>query len=40
MAAKSSKGKKSTQRKLTAILSADAVGYSRMMGVGSAPIGF
>ncbi len=32
MAAKSSKGKKSTQRKLTAILSADVVGYSRLMG--------
>ena len=27
-----SKGKKSTQRKLTAILSADVVGYSRLMG--------
>ncbi len=32
MAAKSSKAKKSTQRKLTAILSADVVGYSRLMG--------
>ena len=29
-----SKGKKSTQRKLTAILSADVVGYSRLMGEG------
>ena len=27
-----SKGKKGTQRKLTAILSADVVGYSRLMG--------
>ena len=27
-----SKGKKSTQRKLTAILSADVVGYSRLIG--------
>ena len=27
-----SKGKKSTQRKLTAILCADVVGYSRLMG--------
>jgi len=26
------KGKKSTQRKLTAILCADVVGYSRLMG--------
>ena len=26
------KGKKDTQRKLTAILSADVVGYSRLMG--------
>ena len=26
------KGKKGTQRKLTAILSADVVGYSRLMG--------
>ncbi len=32
MASKSSKGKKSTQRKLTAILCADVVGYSRLMG--------
>ncbi len=32
MASKGSKGKKSTQRKLTAILSADVVGYSRLMG--------
>ena len=32
MAAKSSKAKKSTQRKLTAILCADVVGYSRLMG--------
>ena len=32
MAAKSSKGKKGTQRKLTAILCADVVGYSRLMG--------
>ena len=32
MAAKSGKGKKSTQRKLTAIFSADVVGYSRLMG--------
>ena len=32
MAAKSSKGKKGTQRKLTAILSADVAGYSRLMG--------
>ncbi len=31
MAAKSSKGKKTT-RKLTAILSADVAGYSRLMG--------
>ena len=30
MASKSSKGKKSTQRKLTAILSADVVGYNRL----------
>ena len=26
------KGKRGTQRKLTAILSADVVGYSRLMG--------
>ena len=32
MAAKSNKGKKTTQRKLTAILCADVVGYSRLMG--------
>ncbi len=32
MAAKGSKGKKATQRKLTAILCADVVGYSRLMG--------
>ena len=32
MASKSSKSKKSTQRKLTAILCADVVGYSRLMG--------
>ncbi|MBW7998542.1 MAG: adenylate/guanylate cyclase domain-containing protein, partial [Candidatus Glassbacteria bacterium] len=32
MAAKSTKGKKSTQRKLAAILCADVVGYSRLMG--------
>ena len=32
MAARSSKGKKNTQRKLTAILCADVVGYSRLMG--------
>ncbi len=32
MAAKSSKGKRSTHRKLTAILCADVVGYSRLMG--------
>ncbi len=32
MAAKSSKAKKGTQRKLTAILSADVHGYSRLMG--------
>ena len=32
MAAKAGKAKKSTQRKLTAILSADVVGYSRLMG--------
>jgi len=32
MASKSSKTKKSTQRKLTAILCADVVGYSRLMG--------
>ena len=31
MAAKSSKAKKGTQRKLTAILCADVVGYSRLM---------
>ena len=30
--AKSSKGEKSTQRKLTAILCANVVGYSRLMG--------
>ena len=32
MASKGTKGKKGTQRKLTAILSADVVGYSRLMG--------
>ena len=32
MASKSGKGKKATQRKLTTILSADVVGYSRLMG--------
>jgi class 3 adenylate cyclase len=32
MAAKASKAKKGTQRKLTAILCADVVGYSRLMG--------
>ena len=32
MASKSSKAKKTTQRKLTAILSADVVDYSRLMG--------
>ena len=32
MASKSSKAKKSTQRKLTATLCADVVGYSRLMG--------
>ncbi len=32
MASKSSKAKKTTQRKLTAILCADVVGYSRLMG--------
>ena len=32
MAAKSTKSKKGTQRKLTAILSADVAGYSRLMG--------
>ncbi|MCZ6645247.1 MAG: adenylate/guanylate cyclase domain-containing protein, partial [SAR324 cluster bacterium] len=32
MASKSSKGRKSTQRKLTAILCADVAGYSRLMG--------
>ena len=32
MAANSSKAKKSTHRKLTAILCADVVGYSRLMG--------
>ncbi|MCZ6558109.1 MAG: hypothetical protein O7A69_10070 [SAR324 cluster bacterium] len=32
MASKSGKGKKSTQRKLTAILCADVTGYSRLMG--------
>ena len=32
VASKSSKAKKGTQRKLTAILSADVVGYSRLMG--------
>ena len=34
MAARYSKAKKSTQRKLTAILSADVVGYSRLVGEG------
>ena len=32
MASKSGKGKKGTQRKLTAILCADVVSYSRLMG--------
>ncbi len=32
MAAKASKAKKGTQRKLTAILCADVAGYSRLMG--------
>ncbi len=32
MAAKSGKSKQGTQRKLTAILCADVVGYSRLMG--------
>ncbi len=32
MASKRTKGAQSTQRKLTAILSADVVGYSRLMG--------
>ena len=32
MASKSSKGEKSIQRKLTAILCADVVGYSRLIG--------
>ena len=32
MASKATKGKKGTQRKLTAILCADVVGYSRLMG--------
>ena len=32
MAAKGTKGKKGTQRKLTAILCADVAGYSRLMG--------
>ena len=32
MASKSNKGKRSTQRKLTAILCADVAGYSRLMG--------
>ena len=32
MAAKGTQRRKSTQRKLTAILSADVVGYSRLMG--------
>ena len=32
MAAKGTKAKKTTQRKLTAILCADVVGYSRLMG--------
>ena len=32
MASKVSKGKKGTQRKLSAILCADVVGYSRLMG--------
>ena len=35
MASKSSQSKKSTQRKLTAILSADVAGYSRLMGAGA-----
>ena len=34
-----SKAKKSTQRKLTAILCADVVGYSRLMGDENAPTG-
>ena len=32
MATKATRQKKSTQRKLTAILCADVVGYSRLMG--------
>ena len=32
MATKSGKGNQDTQRKLTAILCADVVGYSRLMG--------
>ena len=32
MASKAGKAKKTTQRKLTAILCADVVGYSRLMG--------
>ena len=32
MASKGSKGKQGTQRKLTAILCADVVGYSRLIG--------
>ena len=32
MVTKSTKAKKATQRKLTAILCADVVGYSRLMG--------
>ncbi len=38
VASKSGKSKKGTQRKLTAILSADVAGYSRLMGVGSFPL--
>ncbi len=38
MAAKSGKGKTATQRKLTAILCADVVGYSRLMGEGTRPL--
>ena len=34
MASRSSKGKKGTERKLTAILCADVMGYSRLMGMG------
>ena len=34
-----SKGKKGTQRKLTAILCADVVGYSRLIGNRSQPVG-